>query len=96
MYKQQRDENKKHQSKTKLTNACISKIKTTMVGAISDIEKHMGDIIKTDEGAQIFDLVRSSILDRGNNQIRALEQEIASYEVTFNQYTLKSVFLKKD
>lgn len=95
MYKKNRDEYKKSQAKTKLINACISKVKTTMIGAISDIEKNLGNFINTDKGYELFNVIRSSILDRGNDQIRSLEQELQAYDISYNSYLLKPIF-KKD
>ena len=34
----------------------------------------------------IYDQIRSEILDKGNNQIRNLEAELSQYEVTWLRY----------
>lgn len=96
MFKKYKEENKKKNSKDKLVKFLESKIKTTMIGAISDIEKEMVDFIETEEGSNIFSIVRESILDRGNYQIRALKDEIDLYSIEFNGYLLKNIIKKED
>jgi hypothetical protein len=59
-------------STEKLRKSCISKMRTIMIGAISDIE--------TDAS---FDELRKSILDRGNDLIRAFEEELKQYNIEF-------------
>lgn len=92
MFKKYREDNKKKNSKDRLLKFLESKIKTTMIGAISDIEKNMGDLVDTEK----FALVRESILDRGNYQIRALKDEIDLYNIEFNGYLLKNIIKKED
>lgn len=58
-----------------LENLIISRIKTTMIGAIADIE----DLDIDDE---TFNEIRSKILDRGNSQIRSIQRELDNYRVT--------------
>ena len=95
MYSINREVRKRNTSKARLSSLIESKIKTTMIGAISDIEKMMGDFIKTEDGERIFTELRESILDRGNYQIRSMKDELESYEIVFNGYVLKSI-LKED
>lgn len=96
MFKKYKEENKKRSSKDRLIKFLESKIKTTMIGAISDIEKEMGDYINTKDGAEVFASIRESILDRGNYQIRDLKDEIDLYNIEFNGYLLKNVIKKED
>ena len=72
------------------------KVETTMIGALSSIEKHFGflwghesqeDLSPEEQHIKsIYDEVRSEILDKGNNQIRNLESEISQYEVKWLRY----------
>jgi hypothetical protein len=57
-----------------LEESIISKIKTTMIGAIADIEE-------LDMDEDTFNAIRNSILDRGNNQIRLIKKELYDYKI---------------
>ena len=59
-------------SEEKLRKSCITKMRTIMIGALSDIE----------EGKD-YEELRKSILDRGNNLIRALEDELKNYTIVY-------------
>lgn len=58
-----------------LQKSIIKKIQTTMIGSIADIE----DLDIDDD---IFDEIRKSILDRGNDQIKMIIQDLKNYKVT--------------
>lgn len=96
MFKRYKEENRKKNSKDRFLRFIESKIKTTMIGAISDIEKTMGDFINTKEGSELFSKIRESILDRGNYQIRDLKDEADLYNIEFNGYLLKNIVRKED
>ena len=85
-----KEEQKRLKDLNKLTNLIESKIKTTMIGAISDIEKNLPEII----GTEAFGVIRQDILDRGNDQIRIIKSELAHYNIEFLGYTFK--FLKDE
>lgn len=54
----------------------VKRIRTTMIGAISVIEKVFADNIVQDKNfKEKFDIVRKEILDLGNKQIRNLKEE---------------------
>lgn len=59
-------------SEEKLRKSCITKMRTIMIGALSDIE----------EGKD-YEELRKSILDRGNNLIRSLEDELKNYTIVY-------------
>ena len=68
-----------------------------MIGALSDIEKYFGfllgdqDVKPTREQEklrELFEELRSSILDRGNVQIRNLETEISHYDVVWKKNSI--------
>lgn len=88
-------------SKQRLKKIASQKIRTTMIGALSSIEKRFGFLWGLDENGRdkggeitpeeqqlrdIFDTLRSEVLDLGNNQIRNLETELAQYDVRWNRF----------
>ena len=88
----------KQASKDRLTKICITKIKTTMIGALESIEKRLSSLWvpvgdkPTNEQLilrRLFDEMRQEILDRGNAQIRNLETELEQYEIEWKRYTLQ-------
>lgn len=87
----------KHQSKQRLKSTVDTRIKTAMIGSLSSIEKHFGKLFgyneenltpQQKEWKNIFEEMRSEILDKGNAQIRAFESDLSSYDVTFNRFTV--------
>jgi len=95
-YKSTKEDKYKETSKDRLYKISKKKIETTMIGALSSIEKHFGflwgheaqeDLSPEEQHIKsIYDEVRSEILDKGNNQIRNLESEISQYEVKWLRY----------
>lgn len=91
-YKINKEQRDKELSKKKLYHSAETKIRTTMIGALSSIEnslKKFWDVpnpspeqIAMKEG---FEQVRSEILDRGNNQIRNLANEFSNYEISYQK-----------
>ena len=82
-------------SKDRLKENISKKITTTMVGAVSSIEKHFGFLWQseselTEEQEYIksaFTQAREDIFALGNRQIKNAETEIENHEVTWNRYT---------
>lgn len=95
-YKQVREEKYKQDSKDRLVKILKKKVETTMIGALSSIEEYFGDLWNTDgqmtpEQARMYDLyqkIRSEILDRGNAQSRNIDAELAQYEVKWLRYNM--------
>lgn len=88
----------KEVSKDRLLKVSKKKIQTTMIGALSTVEKHLG-FLWGHEGLEeltpeqehlkeIYDEIRSEILDRGNNQARNLETEFAAYDINWLRYQI--------
>jgi hypothetical protein len=83
-------------SKNKLKKEAKKKIQTTMIGAISSIEKYFGflwgeesegELTKNEAYMRdVFEELRTEILDKGNSQIRSMEGEIENYQVTWEKY----------
>lgn len=100
--KQRKEERQKELSKDKLLNASKKKIQTTMIGSLSSVEEHLGFLWESDNPTeeqmklrQIFEDMRSEILDRGNAQIRNLENEFQNYEINSKRYTINLPFVER-
>lgn len=90
-----KDDVYKERSKERLTKIAVSKVRTTMIGAIASVEKHFGYLWGHDELShskaqaelkQVFENLRAEILDKGNSQSRNLETEISEYDVEWKRY----------
>lgn len=91
-------------AKQKLRDEIEKKLKTTMIGAISSIEKHLGYLWGFGKNKQeqltedeeyflnIWEEVRQEILDKGNSQKRAILDELPNYVVKWNRYQYKIMF----
>ena len=80
-------------SKDRLKKIAHKKIQTTMIGALDTLEKHFGflwedDSKQSSELREIYNTVRQEILDRGNDQIRNLDNELSQYDVEWLRYNL--------
>jgi hypothetical protein len=83
-------------SKTRLKKEMKKRVQTTMIGSLSSIEKYFGFL--WGEGSEneltkdqlrmrdIFEEMRTEILDKGNAQIRSADLEVENYDVTWNKY----------
>jgi len=95
-YKSDKTAKYKDSSRDRLSKIAKKKIETTMIGALSSIEKNLGflwghedqrDLTPEEQHLKnIYDQIRSEILDKGNSQIRNLESELSQYEVTWLRY----------
>lgn len=87
-----KDKNKIHADKShdRLERIACQKIKTTMIGAIASIEEHLGFLLDEEESGQdnreLFNKLRSEILDKGNQQIRNLNKEFKLYDISLRRY----------
>jgi len=92
----QKDEVYKDKSKDRLSSAMKKKVQTTMIGALSSIEEHIGFLWGHDSDEplsedqeklrQIYEDLRSDVLDKGNAQIRNVDTELSQYDVVWNRY----------
>lgn len=89
-------------SKTRLFKITSTKIKTAFIGALSAFEQNFGEIWGhrlTDgelteeqmEWRRIWEECRTAILNNGNHQIRAVENEMSQYSISWNRH---QTFLK--
>ena len=92
-------------SKKKLISNIEKKFKTTMIGALARFEDVFGFLwgmnserALTKNEQEWFDkwqIVRTEILNNGNNQLRACLDEIAQYTMTCNQYQTQFIIQGK-
>ena len=86
-------------SKKRLSNIVSTKIKTSFIGAISSCEKNFGflwghgkdesELTKQElEMKELWEEVRTEILDNGNTQLRAASNEIDNYSISWERYSL--------
>ena len=83
-------------SKTRLKKEIKKRIQTTMIGSLSSVEKYFGFLWGENSESEltkeqmrmreIFEEMRTEILDKGNSQIRNSDSEIENYEVVWNKY----------
>lgn len=99
------------ESRKRLAKIAATKIRTTFIGALAEVEKVFGflwgvqpqfmteDQLKMKESlealgfdeayfAKQWEEARTAILNNGNNQARALDQEILQYSMTWNRYRM--------
>ena len=91
-----KDDLYKEKSKDRLAKNCKKKVQTTMIGALSSIEDHLGFLWghKSDEALseeqekmrQLYEELRSEILDKGNPQMRNIDAELTQYDINWNRY----------
>ena len=93
--KQAREERYKDISRDKLFKASKKKIQTTMIGALSSIEEHLGFLWDAKDGQltedqvymkDLYQKVRSEILDKGNTQSRNVDAELSQYDIKWLRY----------
>lgn len=94
-YKSIRNDKYKQDSRDRLSKILKKKVETTMIGALSSIEEHFS-FLWTTEGESlspeqkvmydIFQKVRSEILDKGNTQSRNIDAELSQYDVKWLRY----------
>jgi len=97
-YKSEKGNRYKEVSKDRLLKVSKKKIQTTMIGALSTVEKHFGFLWGHEDSQELtpeqehlkelYNEVRSEILDRGNNQARNLETEFAAYDINWLRYQI--------
>ena len=97
-YKTEKSSKYQEVSKERLLKISKKKIQTTMIGALSTVEKHLGFLWGHESSEEltpeqehlkeIYDEIRSEILDRGNNQARNLETEFAAYDINWLRYQI--------
>ena len=102
-YKQQRDDKYRVDSKERLSKIIKKKIETTMIGALSCLEVNFGFLWKHQDGEpaseeqlymkEIYQKIRSEILDKGNNQARNVDAELSQYDIKWLKYSMSIPFV---
>lgn len=96
-YEKARDDQYASDSRDRLAKILKKKIETTMIGSLSSVEEHFGFMWADDspypedvksEMLDLYNKVRSEILDKGNGQARNVEAELSQYDVKWLRYTL--------
>jgi hypothetical protein len=96
-YKQIRDDKYRQDSKDRLAKIVKKKVETTMIGALSSIEQNFGFLWTAEDGKltkeqqimfDIYQKVRSEILDKGNSQARNIDAELSQYDVNWLKYSI--------
>jgi len=97
-YKTAREDKFKVNSRDRLAKIIKKKIQTTMIGALSSLEDHLGFLWGTNEKEltqeqtymkELYQKVRSEILDKGNTQARNVDAELSQYDVKWLKYTVE-------
>ena len=99
-----REEKYRTDSRDRLSKILKKKIETTMIGALSSIEEHLGFLWDAKDGQltedqvymkDLYQKVRSEILDKGNTQARNVDAELSQYDVKWLKYTIKMPVIKQ-
>ena len=100
--KRRSDSGEKYQesSKRRLSNIIKKKFNTTIIGSLAAFEDQFGDL--WGHGLPISDLdedqrywrdawmdTRSKVLDNGNSNLRAAQNEVAQYTFSWNRYVTR-------
>tara|TARA_R100000656_G_scaffold59835_1_gene46530 strand:+ start:695 stop:1069 length:375 start_codon:yes stop_codon:yes gene_type:complete len=95
--KYKKEETYKDNSKRRLLNAIKKKFDTTIIGSLATFEEKFGELwghgiplTELDEDQlywrEVWADARSKILDNGNANLRASQNEIAQYTLSWNRY----------
>jgi len=95
--KSKNDDKYKLGSKKRLLTNISKKFQTTMIGSLSAFEKRFRFLWERDEQLRrLWEEARTEILDLGNKNQRAAEQEISEYSITWNRYQTEFTFNKEN
>jgi hypothetical protein len=105
LYRKVNDEKYQANSKKKLSENITKKLKTTMIGALARFEENFGNLWGIGKNAEkktedelrwekLWDLVRTEVLNNGNNQIRAAMEEISLYIIAWEGYNTTFIVSK--
>ena len=84
----------KQKSADRLRRTMKKKVQTTMIGAISSVESLFGFLWEeesehSEKMKELFDAVRSDILDKGNHQIRNVDAELDMYDIVLKTHLVQ-------
>ncbi len=106
-HKKANEEKYEAHSKATLKRHIETKFRTTMIGALSKFEKMFGDLwghgLPNDQlteeqitNKEKWQLVRTEILNNGNNQMRAAMSEIDNNTIKYNKNKYEFLIKKDD
>ena len=104
-YKNIRDKKYQIDSKDRLSKILKKKVQTTMIGALSTMEKYFGFLWNSDTGKltedqkkmlELYQAMRSEILDKGNHQARNIDAELSQYNVEWLRYNITMPVINKE
>lgn len=87
------------ESKKRLSKIIATKLTTTFIGSLAAFEKAFGflwgqgkrDSEKTQEEKEFYNIwesVRTDVLNNGNNQLRNIQNELQNHNISWNRHTL--------
>jgi len=104
--KKESEEKYNNSSKDRLEKIVSKKIDTTMIGALSALEDKMGflwchgsreELSETEQVMrELYEELRSVILDLGNKQKRNINEEFSQYDIHWNRYHMDLVLKEQD
>lgn len=94
-----------NRSKETLKRHVSTKLRTTMIGALDKFEKIFGNLWghgkaaaeltpEEAENRKLWELVRTEVLNNGNNQLRAAMSEVDQYTIKYNKQRYDFVVVK--
>ena len=104
-YKNIRDKKYQIESKDRLSKILKKKVQTTMIGALSTMEKYFGFLWNSDTSKltedqkkmlELYQAMRSEILDKGNHQARNIDAELSQYNVEWLRYNITMPVINKE
>ena len=105
--KNSREEKFKESSKKRLSNNIRKKFDTTIIGSLAVMEEFFGELwghglryneLTDDEKdwREAWEEARTKMLDLGNSNSRASQNEISQYTISWNKYVTNFIVLKDD
>lgn len=95
--KEARQKDYLEKSRQRLERIMCTKVRTTFIGALSIFERYFGFLWGVGESSltseqskmkELYDQARHEILNNGNNQMRALQNELNNQTVSWNRFHL--------
>ena len=102
-----REEIFKQSSKKRLLNNIKNKFDTTTIGSLAIMEEFFGELWghglrynelteEEKEWRETWDEARTKLLDLGNSNLRASQNEISQYTISWNKYVTNFIVVNKD
>jgi hypothetical protein len=89
------DDKYNSESKSRLLSILRKKLMCSFIGALDRIEKSkFGELIDKPEWEAEYENLRREILNNGNQQIRAIEDELNHYTVHWERYQVRMPVLR--